>query len=165
MISPVLLVDWAYSAVFLLKVVFVSAVTPEKQRHILRQVKSSTFCLASASPDEQHVGVRYARLLNGLIRTFSNSEIHTPRHAPTLADGNTLASGGANTNGINQDIDLSNPFSDFIGVSFGQDAAASTSSSFPFSDPNNAQSAPVGLHPTSFGFPFDPNQLDLRPSG
>jgi hypothetical protein len=68
-----------------LQAVFVGAVVPQDQRAIVQLVKKVIVCLACASSDDQHSGVRYARLLNGLLRVFSKgvdgvaSQIATPK--------------------------------------------------------------------------------------
>ncbi|KAK4702747.1 hypothetical protein P7C70_g3474, partial [Phenoliferia sp. Uapishka_3] len=64
----------SYGAVFLLKAVYVGAVTPSDRTVIIRLLKRLIFVLACASTDEQHPGVRYARLLNGLLRAFSSGQ-------------------------------------------------------------------------------------------
>ncbi|KDQ49197.1 hypothetical protein JAAARDRAFT_43035 [Jaapia argillacea MUCL 33604] len=62
---------FSYAAVFLLKAVFIGAIVADDQPETLALLKRLIVCLACASTDEQHPGVRYARLLNGLLRTFS----------------------------------------------------------------------------------------------
>lgn len=138
---------------------------PEKQRSILRLVKSSTFCLASASPDEQHVGVRYARLLNGLIRTFSNSDIHTPRYTatPAPAASTSMATAGPSAQ---PDIDVSNPFSDFLGLSLGQEfLPRHPTPGMPSDHLGGTPSMPQSELGQMGGMPFDFSQFDLVPSG
>ncbi len=54
-----------------LQAVFVGAVVPQDQSNIVQLIKKVIMCLAYASSDENHSGVRYARLLNGLLRVFS----------------------------------------------------------------------------------------------
>lgn len=50
------------------------------------------FVLACASTDEQHPGVRYARLLNGLLRAFSQGhESMSATRAPTPSRRNSLS--------------------------------------------------------------------------
>jgi hypothetical protein len=65
---------FSYAGVFLLKAVYVEAVAPLDRTVILRVLKRLIFVLACASTDEQHPGVRYARLLNGLLRAFSQGQ-------------------------------------------------------------------------------------------
>lgn len=68
-----------------LQAVFVGAVVPQDQRAIVQLVKKVIVALACASSDDQHYGVRYARLLNGLLRVFSRgvdgvaSQVGTPK--------------------------------------------------------------------------------------
>ncbi|KAH8107514.1 hypothetical protein DFH11DRAFT_1732247 [Phellopilus nigrolimitatus] len=75
-----------YAGVFLLKAVFVGAVVPQDQRAIIQLVKKVIVYLACAvNSDESHSGMRYARLLNGLLRVFSRgldgvtSQVSTPK--------------------------------------------------------------------------------------
>ncbi|PAV15145.1 specific RNA polymerase II transcription factor [Pyrrhoderma noxium] len=81
-----------YAGVFLLKAVFVGAVLPQDARPIIHLVKKVIVFLACASPDDQHAGVRYARLLNGLLRVFSRgldgvtSQVGTPKRRATQTE-------------------------------------------------------------------------------
>lgn len=148
---------------FLLKAVFVGSVMPDKERHILRLVKSSTFCLASASPDEQHVGVRYARLLNGLIRTFSNTEIHTPRYAPPTADfasNHQTSDASPRRTAPQQNLDPANPFSDFLGDHY----LPGMLNTFNTGQNQDISCSGSGVSNNSL-MQFAPVQLDLGPSG
>lgn len=58
---------------------------PQDQRAIVGLIKKVILCLACASSDDQHYGIRYARLLNGLLRVFSRgvdgitSQVSTPK--------------------------------------------------------------------------------------
>ncbi|KAL5480780.1 hypothetical protein ACEPAI_9720 [Sanghuangporus weigelae] len=100
-----------YAGVFLLKAVFVGAVVPQDQRAIVQLVKKVIVCLACASSDDQQAGVRYARLLNGLLRVFSRgvdgvaSQVGTPKRrtlelsasvsttrSPNIEDSDTIMS-------------------------------------------------------------------------
>lgn len=64
---------------------FVGAVVPQDQRDIVQLIKKVILCLAHASSDDQHYGIRYARLLNGLLRVFSRgvdgvaSQVNSPK--------------------------------------------------------------------------------------
>jgi hypothetical protein len=51
--------------------VFTGAVVPSDQRVIMQLLKRAIVCLVNSSTDEQHTGVRYARMLNGLMRMLS----------------------------------------------------------------------------------------------
>lgn len=51
--------------------IFVGAVVPQDQGSIVQLIKHLILCLARAGSDDQHPGVRYARLLNGLLGVFS----------------------------------------------------------------------------------------------
>lgn len=82
---------FSYAGVFLLKAVYVEAVAPLDRTVIIRLLKRLIFVLACASTDEQHPGVRYARLLNGLLRAFSQGhESMAQTRAPTPARRNSL---------------------------------------------------------------------------
>ncbi|KAL8286374.1 hypothetical protein RQP46_004391 [Phenoliferia psychrophenolica] len=75
---------FSYAGVFLLKAVYVQAVAPVDRVVIIRLLKRVIFVLACASNDDQHPGVRYARLLNGLLRAFSQGhESMNATRAPT----------------------------------------------------------------------------------
>jgi hypothetical protein len=65
------------------KAVFTGAIVPCDQRDTVRLLKRLIVCLACASTDEQHPGVRYARLLNGLLRTFSRGTDYVESGAQT----------------------------------------------------------------------------------
>lgn len=94
---------------------------PQDQRKLVQLVKKVIVCLACASPDEQHPGVRYARLLNGLLRVFSRgvdgvtSQVSTPKRRahsdlPSVAEGDmypskpalppSVQASGPSTNGL-----------------------------------------------------------------
>lgn len=60
----------SYAGVFLLKGLYVGVVAPQDRVTIIRLLKKLIVCLAQASTDAQHPGVRYARLLQGLLRVF-----------------------------------------------------------------------------------------------
>ncbi|KAG8923873.1 hypothetical protein FRC02_010838 [Tulasnella sp. 418] len=62
---------FSYAGVFLLKALFIGAVVPPDQRPTVHLLKRLILCLACGSSDDQHPGVRYARLLNGLLMIFS----------------------------------------------------------------------------------------------
>ena len=47
---------------------------PQDRRSIVDLIKRLIVCLARAGSDDQHPGVRYARLLNGLLRVFSRGQ-------------------------------------------------------------------------------------------
>lgn len=64
----------AYGGVFLLKAVYTEAVAKDDRLTIVNLLTSLIKCLAAASNDEQHPGVRYARLLTGLLRTFNKGD-------------------------------------------------------------------------------------------
>lgn len=85
---------FSYAGVFLLKAVYVEAVAPLDRQVILRVLKRLIFVLACASTDEQHPGVRYARLLNGLLRAFSQGqESAAQTRAATPSRRNSLPGG------------------------------------------------------------------------
>lgn len=93
---------FSYAGVFLLKAVYVEAISPIDRPVILRVLKRLIFVLACASTDEQHPGVRYARLLNGLLRAFSQGqESAAQTRAPTPSRRNSLP-GDAEAPVINQ---------------------------------------------------------------
>ncbi|KAH8830085.1 hypothetical protein DL96DRAFT_915862 [Flagelloscypha sp. PMI_526] len=62
---------FSYAAVFLLKALFIGAVVPLDQRATVHLLKKLIVALAASSTDDLHPGIRYARLLNALLRTFS----------------------------------------------------------------------------------------------
>jgi hypothetical protein len=63
--------------------VFTGAIVPCDQRDTVHLLKRLIVCLACASTDEQHPGVRYARLLIGLLRTFSRGTDYVESRAQT----------------------------------------------------------------------------------
>ncbi len=58
---------YRYAAVFLLKALFIDAIVTSDQPSTVRLLKHLIVCL---STDSLHPGARYARLLNGLLKTF-----------------------------------------------------------------------------------------------
>ncbi|KIY72965.1 hypothetical protein CYLTODRAFT_417473 [Cylindrobasidium torrendii FP15055 ss-10] len=58
---------FSHAAVYLLKALFIEAIPGADQRGILHLLKHLIVALSS---DPQHPGARYARLLNGLMKTF-----------------------------------------------------------------------------------------------
>ncbi|KAF8896935.1 hypothetical protein CPB85DRAFT_1328559 [Mucidula mucida] len=58
---------FSYAAVFLLKALFIDAIVTSDQPSTVRLLKHLIVCL---STDSLHPGARYARLLNGLLKTF-----------------------------------------------------------------------------------------------
>lgn len=82
---------------------FVGAVVPQDQRAIIHLVKKVIVCLACASSDDQHSGVRYARLLNGLLRVFSRgvdgvaSQVGTPKRRTMELSGSTSTTRSTDT--------------------------------------------------------------------
>ncbi|KAI5478716.1 DUF250 domain contaning protein [Pseudohyphozyma bogoriensis] len=75
---------FAYAGVFLLRAVHVEAVTENAQSVIIRLLRRLIFVLACASTDDHHPGVRFARLLNGLVRAFHyNQDSTNNTAAPT----------------------------------------------------------------------------------
>ncbi|KAI5118828.1 hypothetical protein M0805_009406 [Coniferiporia weirii] len=134
-----------YAGVFLLKAVFVGAVVPQDQRAIVQLIKKVILCLACASPDEQHSGVRYARLLNGLLRVFSRgvdgvaSQVGTPKRRALAelpaesSSASTPESGASATKSATQ-----------IAPTGGSMSSASTASSTVASSPSNAAPPATG---------------------
>jgi hypothetical protein len=73
--------------------VFTGAIVPSDQREIMQLLRRAIVCLVNSSTDEQHPGVRYARMLNGLMRMLSKSvddavppreKNNTPSAVPTF---------------------------------------------------------------------------------
>ncbi|KAI5481636.1 hypothetical protein MNV49_002862 [Pseudohyphozyma bogoriensis] len=108
---------FSYAGVFLLKAVYVEAVAPTDKIVIIRLLKRLIFVLACASTDEQSQGVRYARLLNGLLRAFSRGhESMAVTRAPTPARRNSISgetpdvSGVAPSPAVRPDLDFTVPW-------------------------------------------------------
>lgn len=130
---------FSYSGVFLLKAVYVEAVAPVDRIVIIRLLKRLIFVLACSSNDDQHPGVRYARLLSGLLRAFSQGhESMSATRAPTPA---RHASPGAEPTPL--------PL-DFM-AAFVAGAAASATASPPVPQPGS-QADVVGDFPANFGY-------------
>jgi hypothetical protein len=56
---PARLYMWfTYSSVFLLKAIYSGAVSQDDTRNVVELIQKVIFCLANASPDKQHLGIR-----------------------------------------------------------------------------------------------------------
>ncbi|KAM0754657.1 hypothetical protein T439DRAFT_118591 [Meredithblackwellia eburnea MCA 4105] len=138
---------FSYAGVFLLKAVYVEAVAPLDRTVIVRLLKRLIFVLACASTDEQHPGVRYARLLNGLLRAFSQGqESMSATRAPTPARRNSLSEGQGLQSGSNGNS-MMRPDVDFMTAYVGGTSSAAVSPAMKEDQPTGTSE---GLFPPTF---------------
>lgn len=76
---------FAFAGAFLLKAIFVDAVSQADRDTILRLLKRLIFVLAACASNELHPGVRYARLLNSLLRNYLQGQSTQVTALPTIA--------------------------------------------------------------------------------
>ncbi|KLO12871.1 hypothetical protein SCHPADRAFT_928922 [Schizopora paradoxa] len=144
---------FSYAGVFLLKAVFVGAVVPQDQGNIVQLIKKVIMCLAYASSDEHHSGVRYARLLNGLLRVFSRgvdgvtSQLSTPKRSAMALPEITAMQSSDKASSSKQDVRTDPLKRPALSVTGGNGAK------------------PIASETRSLTTPLNQSPMDILPSG